>query len=308
MRKRGAGGNDFAEARRVVAGATAGLERRALSWLAPRVPAAITSDHLTALGFAATFACGVLYAASGRRPWLLLGVNAALAVHWLGDSLDGTLARHRHSERPRFGFYVDHLADAFGALFVLAGLGISGLMSPMVAALVLVGYFLLAIETYLATYTLGQFKISWGPVGGTELRILLGALNVGIIAFPRIPVLGTTWLVFDVAGAVAAVVLLGITVAAGIRGTRALVREEGWAQPKGGPVGRRPTTADASQARRKGHSFRSSTSSRTAAADLCKAVRSSLVSWTSQTFSTPFEPSCAGTPTKIPSIPNSPSR
>ena len=223
---RGAG---FVEARRVLNGLTAGPERRALGWLAPRVPPWISSDHLTLLGLSSMAACGALYALSGSRPLLLLAVNVALALNWLGDSLDGTLARHRRCERPRFGFYVDHLADAYGALFVLAGLACSGLMAPGVAAAILVAYFLLAIETYLATYAIGAFRISWGPVGGTELRILLAALNTVVAARPRITVGSAEWLVFDLAGVAAAAALAVVTLVAGVRGTRALARAEGWA-------------------------------------------------------------------------------
>jgi phosphatidylglycerophosphate synthase len=193
----------------------------------------VTSDHLTLLGLLAMAASGGLYALAGRRPWLLLLVNAALAVNWLGDSLDGTLARHRGRERPRFGFYVDHLVDAFGALFLLAGLGLSGLISPLVAAGLLVAYFLLAIETYLATYAIGRFKISWGPCGGTEIRILLALLNVSVLWRPRVAVGGTSWLLFDVAGGAAAAVLLALALVAGIRGTLTLARAEGWAPPLG---------------------------------------------------------------------------
>jgi phosphatidylglycerophosphate synthase len=176
-------------------------------------------------------ACGVFYAASGRFPTLLLAVNVALFLNWLGDSLDGTLARHRRSERPRFGFYVDHLVDAFGALFVLAGLGVSGWMSPLLAAALLVAYFLLSIETYLATYAIGAFKISWGPVGGTELRILLAIFNAFVLAYPRVRLAGHEWLAFDVIGAAATLLLLAVATAAGIRGTRALAQLEGWARP-----------------------------------------------------------------------------
>lgn len=226
----------FVEARRVLGGLTAGPERRALAWLAPRVPAFVNSDHLTLLGLASMATCGALYVMSGDRPWLLLVVNVALALNWLGDSLDGTLARHRHCERPRFGFYVDHLADAFGALFVLLGLGCSGLMSPGTAAAVLVAYFLLAIETYLATYAIGAFKISWGPIGGTELRIGLAALNLAVAARPRLALGGRELLLFDVVGAAAAAVLLVVTAVASVRGTRALVRAEGWARPGPAPV------------------------------------------------------------------------
>lgn len=222
-------GVGFVEARREIKGLTAGAERRALAWLAPRVPAAVTSDHLTLLGLGSMAACGALYAASGAHPWLLLVVNLALALNWLGDSLDGSLARHRGCQRPRFGFYVDHLADAFGALFVLAGLAVSGLISPLVAAAVLVAYFLLAIETYLATYALGSFKISWGPVGGTELRILLAALNASILFRPELTIAARTFRVFDLIGVAAAFGLVVLSVVAGVRGTLALARLEGWA-------------------------------------------------------------------------------
>ena len=229
--------SDFREAERHLAGLTARVEKRALLWLAPRVPARVTSDHLTLLGLVSMAACGLLYAASGRWPWLLLLANVALALNWLGDSLDGTLARHRRVERPRFGFYVDHLVDAFGALFLLGGLAVSGLMSPLVALGFLVAYFLLAIETYLATYAIGRFRISWGPFGGTELRILLAAVNSFVLFRPRIAVGGGSWLAFDVLGVAGAVVLVALALAAGIRGTRALARDEGWA-PALGPDGR----------------------------------------------------------------------
>jgi archaetidylinositol phosphate synthase len=223
----------FQPAERHLAGLTARAERRALLWMAPRVPDRVTSDHLNLLGLAGLAACGALYAASGRHPWLLLLVNAGLAVNWLGDSLDGTLARYRRVERPRFGFYVDHLVDALGALLVLGGLALSGLMSPLVAAGFLVAYYLLAIETYLATYAIGRFKISWGPVGGTELRILLAVVNVFVLFRPRFHAGGGSWLVFDAMGAGVSVALVILAVVAGIRGTRALARTEGWAPPLG---------------------------------------------------------------------------
>jgi len=223
----------FRPAERHLAGLTARAEKQALLWMAPRVPGRITSDHLTLLGLGSMAACGALYAASGRHPWLLLLVNVGLALNWLGDSLDGTLARHRRVERPRFGFYVDHLADAFGALLVLGGLALSGLMSPLVAASLLVAYYLLAIETYLATYAIGRFKISWGPFGGTELRILLAVVNAFVLFSPRVAVGSGSWLVFDVLGVLGAAGLVALAAVAGIRGTRALARDEGWAPALG---------------------------------------------------------------------------
>ncbi len=227
----------FHEAERHLAGLTARAEKRALLWLAPRVPGRVTSDHLTLLGLVSMAACGLLYAASGRWPWLLVLVNVALALNWLGDSLDGTLARHRRVERPRFGFYVDHLVDAFGAVFVLGGLAVSGLMSPLVALGFLVAYFLLSIETYLATYAIGRFKISWGPVGGTELRILLAALNVLVLFRPRLSLGASSWLAFDVVGLCASGGLALLAVVAGVRGTRALARVEGWAPAESARTG-----------------------------------------------------------------------
>jgi phosphatidylglycerophosphate synthase len=221
--------NGFHEAQRHLAGLTARAERRALLWLAARTPGRVTSDHLTLLGLLAMAACGALYAMAGRHPGLLLFVNLGLAINWLGDSLDGTLARHRGVERPRFGFYVDHLADAFGALLVLGGLALSGLMSPLVATSLLAAYYLLAVETYLATYTIGRFRISWGPLGGTELRILLAVLNGLVFLQPRLSAGGSSWLTFDALGMGATAALGVLALVAGIRGTLALARDEGWA-------------------------------------------------------------------------------
>ena len=219
----------FREAPRVL-GLTGRIEKKALVWMAARVPAAVTPDHLTLLGLVATLACGIAYALAGSQPWLLLVVNAGLVLNWLGDSLDGTLARHRRRERPRFGFYVDHLVDAFGALFLVGGLAVSGLMTPIVGAALLVAYFLLGIQTYLAAYTIGRFKISWGGLGGTELRLLLAGLNVLVMLRPRFAVAGSSWLVFDAVGATVTAALLVVSVVAGVRGTLALAREEGWAR------------------------------------------------------------------------------
>ncbi len=225
----------FREAPRVL-GLTGRIEKKALLWMAARTPARVTPDHLTLLGLLATLGCGAAYALAGARPWLLLVVNAGLVLNWLGDSLDGTLARHRRHERPRFGFYVDHLVDAFGALFLVGGLAVSGLMTPLVGASLLVAYFLLAIQTYLAAYAIGRFKISWGGLGGTELRLALAALNVLVLLRPRVALAGSPWLVFDVVGVVATTALVVVSVIAGVRGTLALAREEGWARPGSGSV------------------------------------------------------------------------
>jgi len=216
----------FHEAERDLAGLTARAEKRALLWLAPRTPGRVTSDHLTLLGLMAMGACGALYALAGRNPWLLLLVNVALVLNWLGDSLDGTLARHRGVERPRFGFYVDHLVDAFGALFLLGGLAASGLAGERIAMFLLVAYFLFSINMYLGTISLGVFKISYGLLGGTELRILLILVNLVVMAYPSVSLGGRTFLLFDliVGGATAGLAVITLRSAAQV--TKRLYDEE----------------------------------------------------------------------------------
>ena len=212
----------FKEATREL-GVTGSAEKRLLAWMAARVPARVGSDHLTALGFAATLAAAALYAGSGRYPWMLLLVNAALVVNWVGDSLDGTLARYRNASRPRYGFYVDHLVDSIGIAALAAGFAWSGLMSPVIAAGLAVAYLLVSIETYLATYCVGRFKLAHGGVGGTELRIGLAALNVAAYAWPA-GVAGVR--VFDAAGVAAGLGLAGVLAASAIRNAIALRAEE----------------------------------------------------------------------------------
>jgi archaetidylinositol phosphate synthase len=165
----------------------------------------------------------VLYAASARHAWLVLLVNAALVVNWFGDSLDGTLARHRQRSRPRYGFYIDHLVDSIGAAVMLLGLSLSGLMSPLLAAAALVAYLLMSIEVFLATYTMARFKIAYGGIGGTELRIALAALNVAAWAWPGGLPFGVR--IFDAAGVALALALAAtFTVTAVRNGVR--LREE----------------------------------------------------------------------------------
>ena len=212
----------FTEARRELRGLTARIEKKVLLWLAARMPAWVSPDHLTALGLLAMMLAGAAYAFSSKTPELLHVVNAALLLNWLGDSLDGTLARFRERCRPRYGFYVDHLVDAFGALFLLAGLALSGYMSERIALALLIAYFLISINIYLATYTLGVFKISFGAVGGTELRLLLALGNLALLAWPRVALLGREWLLYDVVGAMAVAGLTVVLIVTTARNTRAL--------------------------------------------------------------------------------------
>ena len=216
----------FVNAPRIHTAVTASLEKRLLTWMAHRTPAAINSDHLTALGFVAQILAGGAYALASRDARSLWLVNLFLVLNWLGDSLDGTLARVRNRQRPRYGFYVDHVADTFGALALMAGLGCSGYVHWPIAAGMLAGYYVLSIESYLATYTLGRFHLSQGLFGPTELRILLIAGNIALLHHPYATVAGGSFLLFDVGGLVAIGAMAVMAVAAALRHTAALYREE----------------------------------------------------------------------------------
>ncbi|MCZ2150547.1 MAG: CDP-alcohol phosphatidyltransferase family protein [Bryobacterales bacterium] len=216
----------FRDARRVQESVLAGAEKRVLTAIARRLPPRVNPDHLTVLGFAAMILAGVSYASASVWPPALLVVNVWLVVNWLGDSLDGTLARVRGKQRPRYGYYVDHIIDAISAVFLFGGMAFSGYVSAVVAVAMLLGYLLLAIQSYLAAHSLGVFSISWWKFGPTEMRILLGAGNTVVFFQPVTRILGPEMLFFDVAGGIAAaamVVVLAVTVA---RNTKELYQAE----------------------------------------------------------------------------------
>ena len=205
---------------------TAAAEKRLLVWMAERAPAWVTSDGLTLLGFGAQTAAGACYAmARYDRRWLALGIWC-IVLNWLGDSLDGTLARVRQQPRPRFGFYVDHMVDAFGSVALMCGLGMSGLVHWPVAIAMLIGFLLLASESFLATYTLGRFEMSQGMFGPTEIRLLLIAGNVALMRSPWATVAGHRWLLFDVGGVIASVGMLAMAAWVTVRHTAELYRME----------------------------------------------------------------------------------
>ncbi len=217
---------EFHNATRVQQSLTANIERKALLWLARRTPDRISPDHLTALGFAAQFLAGASFAMTRWNKYALLLVIACTAANWLGDSLDGTLARHREKLRPRYGFYVDHMVDTFGATFLAGGLSISGYMHWQIAAAVLVAFLVLSVETYLASYTLHEFKLSHGVFGPTELRIVLIVGTMTLFFHPYAALFGRQFLLFDVGGAIAAAGMLCMAVVAAIRHTARLYAEE----------------------------------------------------------------------------------
>ena len=188
----------FRPASRLQESVLADPEKRLLVWMAHRIPAGINSDHLTALGFTAQLMTGISYGlARWNRGWLVAAVGF-LALNWLGDSLDGTLARVRNRQRPRYGFYVDHILDSIGAVGLLGGLAVSGYMSPLIAGGLLVLFLLLSIQSYLATYTLGEFRMSFWSFGPTELRLLLVCGNLALFRWPI--VLHARYRLFDLGG------------------------------------------------------------------------------------------------------------
>jgi archaetidylinositol phosphate synthase len=177
-------------------------EKRALIWLAERTPQSIGPDHLTVLGLTAQIGAGAFYALSSINHHALLGVIACLAVNWLGDSLDGTLARVRQQQRPRYGFYVDHMVDSFGALALMGGLALSAYMHPWIAIGLLIAFLMLSIQSYLATHALGEFRISFWRFGPTELRLLLAIGNLVLLWRPMVHLFGHRFRLFDVGGTI----------------------------------------------------------------------------------------------------------
>src|SRR4051794_17759442 len=216
----------FKPASRTQESLLAPLESQALRWLAAHMPKAVNSDHLTLLGGLAMVAVGGCFWAAHWTPYALLGVVLALVVNWFGDSLDGTLARYRNQQRPRYGFYVDHIIDAIGTLCLFGGLALGGLMSPIVAAAVVIAFYLLSIEAYLATYTVANFRLSHFKFGPTELRVLLAIGALTAITRPVVHIASHPFLLFDVGGVVASIGMLFIFVIAGARTTTRLYREE----------------------------------------------------------------------------------
>ena len=217
---------EFAAARRMNTSLTAALEKRALLWMAQRAPAWVTSDQLTALGLAAQIGAGISYAFARLDRRALLLVIACIALNWLGDSLDGTLARVRGQERPRYGFYVDHVVDIFGSAALMMGLSCSGFLHWQVALAMLVAFLLLSAESYLAAYTLLRFEMSQGLFGPTEIRLLLIAGNIRLLFSPYSIVSGHRFLLFDVGGIIATVGMLAMVIAVAVRHTAQLYRQE----------------------------------------------------------------------------------
>lgn len=204
----------------------ASIEKKALIWIAERMPRWVNSDHLTAVGFLALIGIAAAYYWAKSSNAGLALASALFVVNWFGDSLDGTLARVRNQQRPRYGFYIDHVLDTCGSVFVFGGLALSGYMSERVALALLVAWLLMSVEVYLATYTLGTFHLSFAAFGPTEFRLLMIAGNIAVVWRPVVILLGGQYLMFDVGGVIGAAGMLLAFVWSAVRHGAELYRAE----------------------------------------------------------------------------------
>jgi archaetidylinositol phosphate synthase len=217
---------NFRPAQRINHSLTAALEKRTLLWMAAHAPAWLNSDQLTLLGLCAQIAAGLGYAFARINPHALIVVILCIVLNWFGDSMDGSLARVRSQQRPRFGFYVDHIIDVFGSVALMCGLGFSGFIQWPIAIAMLIAFLLLASECYLATYTLSHFQLSQGIFGPTEIRILLIIGNLALLRSPYSVLFGHRFLLFDLGGAIAAICMFTTAIVLTFRHTLQLYREE----------------------------------------------------------------------------------
>jgi phosphatidylglycerophosphate synthase len=216
----------FKDALRLQESFTAPLERKLLPWLAAKMPAQINSDHLTFLGFLAMFLAGASYSFARTHRYGLILATVFLALNWFGDSLDGTLARLRNCQRPRYGFYVDHMIDTFGGLFLMGGLALSGFINWRIALGMFIAFLMLSVQVYLATYTVGIFQLSFAKFGPTEIRLLLAAGNAVMWLRPDTHVFSSSFRLFDVGGIIAIAGMFGMLVVSTIYNTAKLYRAE----------------------------------------------------------------------------------
>ena len=207
---------------------TAAAEKRALVWMAERMPARVNSDHLSALGFLSMAGVGASFWLAVSHPAIGLPlVVLCLVLNWFGDSMDGTLARVRNRQRPRYGFYLDHVIDIAGTTMMLAGLAASGYMDPFVALVTLVAWLLVMAESFLATFARSLFRMSFGWFGPTELRILIIAGALKLLGGGMVAPFGLgPYRLFDIGGVCASAGLAVIFVVNAIRNAAALYREE----------------------------------------------------------------------------------
>ncbi len=205
------------EHKRIQESLLAPAEKIVLHRFARMMPLWVHSDHLTFLGALGMVLAALFYYLGARNPAYLHLASLAIVLNWFGDSMDGTLARYRRKQRPRYGYYVDHILDSLGAAVVVAGLVLGGFMSTGPAALFLIAYFLLNIHIYLATTATGEFKISFSLIGPTELRIGLIAGNWFLSNSVSVVVAEHSCLLFDLGAIIGTGVMLVILIVSSTR-------------------------------------------------------------------------------------------
>jgi len=173
------------------------IEKRLLQTLVAQMPGWVTPDLLTAVGVLGAIVIFSSYCLTNLDPNFLWLANLGFAINWFGDSLDGSLARYRHIERPKYGFFLDHTVDAFNEFIIVMGLGLSPYVTFAIACLGLIGYLLLSVLVYVRTAVEGVFQISYGQLGPTEVRIIFILLNT-IVYFMGCPTIGLPWGIFSV--------------------------------------------------------------------------------------------------------------
>jgi archaetidylinositol phosphate synthase len=171
------------------------LERPALRWLCERMPLWMTPDILTAIGLVGAFGVGAGYMLARYNPLFIWLASLGLVVNWFGDSLDGSLARHRHIERPKYGFFIDHTIDVIAEVAIFGGVALSGYVTPVLALLALVGYLMMSVFVYVYTFVSREFRISFGGMGPTEMRMVVIISNA-LIFFIGKPVLNLGFIRF----------------------------------------------------------------------------------------------------------------
>jgi archaetidylinositol phosphate synthase len=211
------------------------FERRFLPWLARKLPRWILPDDMTALGvLAALGVCGAYQLSNEDSAWLW-AASALLVMQWLGDSLDGTLARVRGIQRPKYGYYLDHMVDAIATAAIGIGLGLSPFMLLAIGTLIVVAYLILSINVYLESMAFGRFRLGYGYLGPTEIRAVLIALNTALALHLGLDfnILELNMTVFDVIGLAIAGVMLVLLTGRVFGNLRQLAKEEPAASRRG---------------------------------------------------------------------------
>jgi phosphatidylglycerophosphate synthase len=215
---------DIRKHKRVLNTLTSRVEKPALIWLASRQPGWMTPDILTGIGVFGAVVTFFGYTLSNYSPYFLWLATLGFVINWYGDSLDGTLARYRKIERPVYGFYIDHTTDAFSEILLFLGLGLSPYLRFDIACLALIGYLLLSVLVYVRTCVKGEFVISYGLLGPTEVRLIAIFANalVLIIGNPVFQVFSYALSIYDAIGIVVVVVLAVISITTTLRQARLL--------------------------------------------------------------------------------------